>query len=290
MSKKIVLDEEELKKLSEQYLAGRSLRDLDLLWGISRPTIKILLEDNGLDIRPAHVQRRRHSCEYSFFDKIDTEEKAYWLGFIMADGSVCKTGHNLSLGLGIKDIGHLYKFKEHLKATQPIWENKVACRISISGIEMIRSLEQLGVVPNKTFKAIVPKIDMGLSRHFWRGIVDGDGSLSLSLSSNQWSVSLVGTIDIICGFQQVAHRICETRAQPRQHWKTKGIYNIIIGGNNKAKKLSHWLYNDSTIFLDRKYAKYKEIQAVSTKRRGKPLGGWPSEVRRRQQVNYGKVL
>ena len=48
------------------------------------------------------------------FEIIDTEEKAYWLGFLYADGSVSSTDNRIELGLAEKDLNHIEKFKEFI--------------------------------------------------------------------------------------------------------------------------------------------------------------------------------
>ncbi|UYZ23301.1 LAGLIDADG family homing endonuclease [Mesobacillus jeotgali] len=65
---------------------------------------------------------RKFLLDENFFGKITTEEKAYWLGFILADGSVSKENRRncITLSLSRKDKEHLYKFKKSIKATYDI--------------------------------------------------------------------------------------------------------------------------------------------------------------------------
>ncbi len=51
----------------------------------------------------------------TFFDVIDSEEKAYWLGFIYADGNVSKNGYTLTIGLQATDSSHLMKLADIFK-------------------------------------------------------------------------------------------------------------------------------------------------------------------------------
>lgn len=39
---------------------------------------------------------RRHTLDATYFDQIDTPEKAYWLGFVWADGGLSKTAPRCS--------------------------------------------------------------------------------------------------------------------------------------------------------------------------------------------------
>ena len=66
---------------------------------------------------------RLYTLNENFFETIDTEDKAYWLGFIYADGYITKskTGqHNLGIKLSIKDLAHLQKFALDIKTNKPI--------------------------------------------------------------------------------------------------------------------------------------------------------------------------
>jgi len=51
------------------------------------------------------IEYNRH-----IFDKINTPEKAYWLGFIVADGYLNVERRMLRIKLGNKDKHHLEKF------------------------------------------------------------------------------------------------------------------------------------------------------------------------------------
>ena len=70
------------------------------------------------------------------FDVIDTEEKAYWLGFLYADGNVSNTKNEVGITLQSSDIKHLYKFKTFLKSskipTLNVSEKYNRCRFSVS--------------------------------------------------------------------------------------------------------------------------------------------------------------
>ena len=133
-----------------------------------------------------------------FFDCIDTEEKAYWLGFIYANGYVIKTAKNHELGieLSVLDIEHLYKlnhiFNDYYKITKKmkslnqidrfndnVERNKYSemCSIRIYSKSIYNGLISNNIVQNKTKSNIFPKInDKKLFLHFLRGYIDGDGS------------------------------------------------------------------------------------------------------------------
>ena len=126
-----------------------------------------------------------HAMNDYFFSDINTEEKAYWLGFMAADGSVNKTG----IVINLKDIdtNHLEKFKETIESTVNITIHK---NNGFSGGEtniahfgqwspiMANDLFKLGFMFRKAHMIKPPKIKEHLQRHYWRGVIDGDGSIS----------------------------------------------------------------------------------------------------------------
>ena len=52
------------------------------------------------------------------FETIDTEEKAYWLGFMYADGYIGASRYSVGINLSLKDIDHLKKFCKYMGLTE----------------------------------------------------------------------------------------------------------------------------------------------------------------------------
>lgn len=63
---------------------------------------------------------KKYTAYYAFFKEIDTEEKAYWLGFIAADGFITTRDNTVGITLGRKDKNHLFKFTKSISATNPV--------------------------------------------------------------------------------------------------------------------------------------------------------------------------
>ena len=71
---------------------------------IDRNKLSKIMKDTDIEIIR---YRRKYALNEAFFEIIDSEEKAYWLGFIAADGCVYR--RTLSINLNIKDKAHLEK-------------------------------------------------------------------------------------------------------------------------------------------------------------------------------------
>ena len=108
---------------------------------------------------------RKKIYNENYFETIDSEDKAYFLGFIFADGCVTndpkKYRYQLTLKLHSKDVGILEKFIKSIDGEMNVWENKKReiCEVFMSGKKIINDLEKLGVLQNKTFSVKYPKIN-----------------------------------------------------------------------------------------------------------------------------------
>lgn len=194
-----------------------------------------------------------------YFDVIDTEEKAYWLGFIMADG--CNNENRiLRVTLNNRDRKHLEKLRKSLKSNAPIkMERGNMCTLTVSSKILMQGLSKHGVIPNKTFATRMPDIPKHLVRHFIRGIFDGDGCITLSKDLKRAAVDIAGTKELLEQIQAVLiEELCLTKTKIIQ---TKSIFVLRYGGVNQPKKIGEWLYKNATIWLDRKHDKFSILCA-----------------------------
>lgn len=202
---------------------------------------------------------RSYLLDETYFEKIDSEEKAYLLGFIATDGCVCD--NTLIIVQQTLDAHILIDFQKNLKTNTPIKErvnngyskNKIS-RLEIFSKKITEDLAKLGVLPNKTF-TIKPWEGPGhLMRHYWRGCIDGDGSLSIS-NNRKTTLQFAGNLDMVSGFKKWIDLNIKTNNKINT---VKTIFNYSINGKNSLLA-SEALYKDSKIHLNRKYNKYLEL-------------------------------
>jgi len=136
-------------------------------------------------------KNRKYFFDQRFFNVIDSEFKAYWLGFIIADGSVRLSNLRGDVRITVhnKDADHLIGFSNLIKYTGKLYKHptELSTTISLYSRLMANDLIRLGVIPNKTGKECFPEIDVDLLRHLVRGIFDGDGTIGCY--NNVWSLS-----------------------------------------------------------------------------------------------------
>ena len=137
-----------------------------------------IIRDYSKTRLPSRVNR--HNIDLGFFENIDNQDKAYFLGLMFSDGSVNSNCNQCYLKLKDEDV--IIKFKEALKCDYPIiykefpWKSYT---LEISSKKICNDLVNLGCVPNKTKVLRFPNLKKGLIRHFIRGYFDGDGWLLL---------------------------------------------------------------------------------------------------------------
>jgi hypothetical protein len=200
--------------------------------------------------------------DITVFKNIDTEEKAYWLGFLYADGYVCYEPHNsqyrLELTLAEKDLEHLKKFAKFINYDKQIkYRKKVkAYRLDVASKEMCENLIKLGCVQAKSLILKYPDYEIlkyKFHNAFIRGYFDGDGCLSLSSTSNTFSTSLLGTKHMMQGIINHMKLSNYRWRNDKQHHENTITLSLRV---QEALKFLKTIYSDSNIHLSRKYDKY----------------------------------
>lgn len=209
------------------------------------------------------------TADQHFFDNIDTEEKAYWLGFIAADGYLHKNGRCVSIEIKNSDRDHLSRFKDLVNAKEYYRERvrkgtvTYSYRVVVHGKLFSDSLKRLGLDNDKSKSltcGIFEHIPDSLLNHFIRGYFDGDGCISnptnggckYSIASTEsFNLRLKSTLDKRLGFDHylVVHR----------------SYSALEGsGMFRSKIFRDFLYNGSSVYLDRKHKLFYSIKDRST--------------------------
>ncbi|MCU5076888.1 MULTISPECIES: hypothetical protein [Bacillus cereus group] len=259
-----------------RYLAGESYRDIIRDYDVSQANFHALLRRRGIERR--HTQ---YTANFHYFDVIDTEAKAYFLGFIYADGCVYR--NTLKISISEVDIDILEKLKTETNSNHPIritdpssHPSSIGHRGNIATLEISQNiireaLESHGVVPNKThlLNRIPHTIPKHLIRHFIRGYFDGDGSFSCyELQSGKregdykYSFGFVGTESFLLNIQKYIQENAGIpfRGKMYKRFERNNNTRQLFGtGRVQTLKFLDWLYGDSKVYLNRKYNKYRQL-------------------------------
>lgn len=205
------------------------------------------------------IEYNRH-----IFDQIDTEEKAYWLGFILADGYLNTNKHMLRIKIGDKDKNHLEKFikflngsKDMLKSEKHNITGNIQWYVSTYSQEIYNALSKLKVEQAKSGHEQIPPINQIYYRSFIRGLWDGDGFIRENLKG----IGLVGSYECMNFVQQHFKKILNI--QPLKIYEHYNTYKIEYRSTKKAIPIIiSYLYKDNDIALDRKMELANQIKKI----------------------------
>lgn len=251
------------------YVTGiKSLTEVAKKYKITRKILTRWVNLSNFVILP---NRSKHlNYNENLFSKIDTEEKAYWLGFIFADGYV-SDNNNFEISLGIKDKSHLLKLSNLI--SKNITEDSFRCRLGIKNKKLVEDLNKYGVIPRKSLILKFPtNINNLLISHFIRGYFDGDGCIyygKSELRSSSMSVTLLGTLNMLQNIEKHSNIKVSYQHDKRHH---QDCHSFRISKTIDIIKILDYMYKDSTIYLDRKYEKYCRLRQKCFKLLGGNIG------------------
>lgn len=269
--KKIVVPNDIKDKIIEDYIHGDSVLSLSKKYGYKYDKTYSIIKENNLEIRGNDFNSKKYYNDSYIFDKIDTEEKAYWLGFLYADGCIMKNKNNLklSLALSVEDMGHLNLFKSFLNTNAPIYvydgnHNNKYCRLQIFDNHMCEQLINKGVYIKKTEIITFPQfLDESLIRHFIRGYVDGDGCITYyKHNKNQnhltFALKICSTREMLESIHKFlpTNKSSEYPTLEKRRKNEVNNYSVSYGGNIQTLNILNYLYDNTNIYLQRKYERY----------------------------------
>lgn len=221
-----------------------------------------------------------------FFEEINTEDKAYWLGFLYADGCINRMYRNeklkamdLEIGLCRDDEKHLLKFLDSLESNVVVkrktnnlnGKKYESSRVVICCTKMCKDLSDKGCTHQKSLTLNFPNKEImkdDLLKHFIRGYFDGDGCVSVN-KNNIIQVNFVGTSDFLKG---VSAYLLENKIiyNSPSFYKKGNAYEMYIYGADIIEQFYKHLYDGANIYLDRKKDKFDEFYSTyNTTRKSK---------------------
>lgn len=264
-------EDDKYKNLADEYIDGKSLKYLSEKYNISTNAVKNCLKHHNVSIDNCRVRSRNIDFNINKFECIDSEEKAYWLGFLYADGYVNDKTYSIELQLQEKDFEHIVKFANFLELDEKAIRKKknsvgdkefISYRVSVRSKKMYTDLVSLGCVPRKSLILKYPRnIKKRLEKHFIRGYFDGDGSISFYKEKYRGffacNISFLGTEDILDGIANFVHRKGkDIPLKKPKYVKRSNIFVIEYGGSFLVERVYNTFYKNSSIYLNRKKDKF----------------------------------
>lgn len=253
------LTPEQRNEIAKKYNEGFSIRRLSVEYGVRQNNIRNLILARDVPMRNGtETKRFAYPVNENAFEEL-TEDAAYWIGMLMADGYLSKSNGSwyVALSLVETDKKHVESFKSFLGCHNHkicVHKNSASrnnlATLRIASQKLTDKLISYGVTPRKSLTAKAPP-QLRLNRHFWRGVIDGDGSLTVC-NKKYPVINLSGSQFICQQFVDYVKTIvpkCFAKVHP-----TKTIYGFATSGQY-AIEIIKTLYSNCNVALDRKLKK-----------------------------------
>ncbi len=252
------------ERIIELYKSGKTAKEILPLF-----LDKVKTENTIMSIvKNAGINRGRgvvSDADKDYFEVIDTECKAYFLGLFLADGNVHKCKRKteqyvVQICLQSKDKYMLEKFKNEIHSS-----NKIRYCVSnneynfgVSSSKMAHDLINKGVVPCKSLKAeLFYDIPKDLFRHYIRGLFDGNGTVYFTKTKSGKEIlrfGLYGTHKIVMQFQDWL--VQQIGLTPLKVFDKPTVSFVTYQRKNDIQNFCNLIYDNSTIYLKRKKEKF----------------------------------
>lgn len=225
---------------------------------------------------------RKHFFNEDYFENIDTEEKAYWLGFIAADGSVVKSSeynsYRLYINISCIDEFHLKKFRSAIGAydveLQQYTSTDGFCnsngtttsRIVLNSFKLCTDLAKYHIHQRKSYDIEMPSIRRDLVPHYLRGLFDGDGSYycHYDIKNNRYRYAFEIVSASKTFVEQIQQYLLSIGIKTNLYYRKKfGYFRLMTASKKELLKLINLLYSNANISLDRKHKKINEIKSIA---------------------------
>lgn len=257
------------KEIVNDYINCLSIEQIKKKHSVCYNTIKKLCQEHNIwrDKEIRKYTDKRVTINQELFKNLDDEETQYWLGFLAADGFISKDRNAITLAISNKDIEHLKKYQSFLNDKSLIkttrhrkFTNSLISKLSFSSLKVKETLISYGITPQKSFTL---KMNIPLTNHFIRGLIDGDGHIGFFKNKNKCVIEIfTASID----FRNQITDYLKTTLQINVNLYQKDNTHIIRVSNFiNCKKLVTFLYTDSNIYLERKYYKAQLISDYKLK-------------------------
>ena len=243
------------QEIIDKYKAGNSCTQIANEYNVTFHTISNILEKHNIDRNNIY-----HNLDLieNYWEDINSFDKAYFLGLLLADGNVY--GNQVKIELASKDEYILEKFSFYTKNTNKLIKinrqnkgNFVA--FSVKREKWVNDLCKFGVVPNKTFNVELPILSENMMSHLIRGLIDGDGWISekgrqIGFCGNEKCVTQLR--DYLCRKLNISI--------PKIIHPDTNLWQITWHKKNDIQTICEFIYKDKNdCFLKRKYNNYLKL-------------------------------
>lgn len=272
----LVKSDKDLKveKIIELFEQGKSQKDIALSLGIAYQSVQQFLKRNNIELdftSARYLAIKNKKINHTFFNIIDSEIKAYLLGFFYADGYIDFKHNRIQICIAEQDryiidlyLSYLYPecFIKEIHNTKGALNRQKQLVIRINSKELVDAFIQQGITDKKSsINFNIPLIEECYKIHFIRGYFDGDGCISYHGTDKQYKrISFCNqTMQILKDIQD--YFLNEGIKSSLN--TTKNYFTLEFNGQ-KADKVGEIMYKDSNYKLLRKFNKFYKVNTELT--------------------------
>lgn len=255
------------KKLLKDGLSfGNICNQLD----VCNASMSIHLRNDGIVIKNSSFFKQKYSLNDNFLEKINSHEKAQFLGLLFADGNASgPPAYSISINLHIQDQEYLEKWRLQIESGKPLYFKPASIRkingreceaapqatLVITNRHFYNNTVNCGILPRKTYLDLkVPKSDI-LSSKYWNsfilGFFEGDGCISWE-KKNKARFNLSFTVGKNFGLDILSILKQELNIDGYYDQNRPIVGRVSIRKIKDIIKLINWMYTDTTITMQRK--------------------------------------
>ena len=271
--------EEIINEILQKYDNGQSITSLNKEYHTTK--VRDLLIENNRQVPESRkgIGGRKRQCTLNenYFQELDSKDKAYFLGFIYADGFITKPSHGQNiLGLTLAEIEPIDKFKKYIQTNKKVgyykktssYSNKsYEYKLALNSDKLVSDIEKLGVVERKTLTLTFPNLREDLIPHFIRGYFDGDGSVFLHKDSREeysyneyLGINICGTKEFLIALTKHLPFLEEGQCVYKEKRRKTNCWNLKMTSNIRSLELYHYMYKDcNDLYLSRKREKFENF-------------------------------
>lgn len=254
------------KEICEYFLNGHPIPNCAKFFQLNSQTIVNHLKKNNIE----YTILKDINVNQNYFDNIDTEYKAYFLGYIVADGNISKTTNRICFCINSDDDYILNELKKDINSKNLIRRRKVydkrtnksynSSTFQINGQTLKSGLLKYGINSNKSNNFLFPDlIPPKMFKHFLRGMFDGDGHIS----KNRTLVSLISTKEFLNSLNSMFFH--NNNQYIQEVTKNANVFRLQIQTSQTILNFLNYLYSDAKVYLIRKYKLYENMKSLIQK-------------------------
>lgn len=222
-----------------------------------------------------NLTSKKRQINETYFDDINTPLKAYFLGFIYADGWIInneETGnYEFGMSLQSQDKYVLEKINEELGGKNIIYHQHpkevLVCKKQIAhsghidtlrvySKKLVNSLIKNGIETNKSLKDNYPIVDDSLFFDFLRGYIDGDGCFYVDNKQTYMHI----TCSSYAPLKYIQDKLHSFGIKTQLYTENDKKIRLMCTSFNEMNKLVNRLYYEDGLFcLQRKYQKIQHF-------------------------------